>query len=161
MDNGTKAQFSRPPARMGPRPKTRRSLPYLQLDQWPPADILDELIRRSLTLPYVHHWESRMATRGTSAMRLSEEAAHGPIEAFIDDHEFCHIHPLPEGTIHMVLPAPFRNQVVNLGWAEPHPLAGGACPETLVVVYAPRNRDELDTVWTLIHTAYDFAQGLC
>jgi hypothetical protein len=156
-----KDQFPKPPSRTGTRPKTRRALPYLQLDQWPPPDIMDELIRRSFSLPNVHPWESRMATRGTSAIRLSDEVAHGPMEAFIDDHEFCHIHPLPEGTIHMVLPAPFRTEVMTLGWAEPHPLAGRPFPETLVMVYAPRNSEELDAVFSLVRTAYHFAQGHC
>ena len=85
------------PARRGPRPKTLLALPHIQLDQWPPADVSGDLIERSLQLADVRSKQSRMASPKSRALCLPDRCASGPREAFIDDHEFCHLHPLPEG----------------------------------------------------------------
>jgi phospholipase/carboxylesterase len=83
----------------------------------------------------------------------------GPGEAFIDDHEFCHIHPLPEGSLHMTLPPDVRGWAIGHGWAEEHPLvSSGAVADTLVMVYAPRNEQELDVVFMLFEASLRFAQ---
>jgi hypothetical protein len=63
----------------------------------------------------------------------------GPPEAFIDLHEFCHLHPLPEGTIHLVLPLPVVGRAALSGWVQRHPLTLAGILTTLVMVYAPRN----------------------
>ena len=38
-----------------------------------------------------------MASPEQCPLYLADEFAGGPPEAFIDGHEFCHLHPLPEG----------------------------------------------------------------
>src|SRR5580704_16936866 len=86
--------------RLGVRPRMHRALPHLQIDQWPPAEVMDELIERSLEIPCVRSKQSRMATPNSHALYLADELAAGPPEAFIDENEFCHLHPLPEGSIH-------------------------------------------------------------
>jgi hypothetical protein len=150
----------RPPPRLGPRPRTCPGLPHLQLDQWPPAEIVEELIGRSLNFPEVRSKQSRMASPRSLALCLPDECAAGPPEAFIDDHEFCHLHPLPEGSIHLTLPKALREWAVRLGWAEQHPVSrAGVMPETLVMVYAPRNTKELGIVLKLIWSSYQFAKG--
>jgi phospholipase/carboxylesterase len=122
---------------------------------------MGELLLRTFNLPHVKQRESRVATAETCALSLPEELALGPAEAFIDDHEFCHIHPLPEGTIHTVLPPQLRDEAIRSGWAEPHPLAGvGFFPRTLIAIYAPRCGEELNVVMALVQAAYDFALGL-
>jgi hypothetical protein len=86
--------------------------------------------------------------------------ARGPNEAFIDNPEFCHLHPLPQGSVHLTLPAPFRQLIVQLGWAEEHPMVRTRClPDSLVMVYAPRNHHELAVVCQLIGVSRDFAAG--
>src|SRR3954469_13985104 len=123
------------PARRGPRPRTPVALPYIQLDQWPPEDISGELIARSLNMADVRSKQSRMASPKSRALCLPDRCASGPREAFIDDHEFCHLHPLPQGSILPSPPNPLRDQVVDLGWAEPHPVVrAGVMPKTLVLV---------------------------
>src|SRR5882724_2319163 len=92
------------PPRIGPRPRTRPALPHIQLDQWPPAAILEELIERCLELPFVRSQQSRMASPESRALALPDRLAGGPPDSFIDAHEFCHLHPLPEGSIHLTLP---------------------------------------------------------
>ena len=148
------------PVRQGQPPRTGRMVPYVQLDQWPPRNIAEELIERSLRLPHVKSRESRMASQRTRALWLPDTFAVGPPEAFIDGHEFCHLHPPPEGGIHLTLPEGTRSLAVGMGWAEPHPVARlGAMPASLVMVYAPRNCEELAVALRLVQNSYDFARG--
>ena len=148
-----------PPKRTGPRPRTRTALPHLQLEQWPPAEILAELMERSRELPYVRPRESRMASPESVALSLPDRYAQGPRQAFIDANEFSHLHPLPEGGIHLTLPAEIRAVALDAGWVEPHPASRiGAVPEELVLVSAARNRKELEVVWGLLTASYRFAR---
>jgi hypothetical protein len=148
------------PARPGPRPRTRQSLPHIQLDQWPPAWIAPELAGRSLRIPYVRSKQSRMASPSSLALCLPDNVAEGPPDAFIDDHEFCFLHALPEASIHLTLPCSLRDRVIRLGWAEEHPAAKvGVMPPTLVMLYAPRDLGELEIAVDLIRTSCGFAQG--
>src|ERR1051326_6925463 len=124
-----------PPRRSGPRPRTPRSLPHGRVR------------------------ESRMASPGTSALYLPGEHALGPPEAFIDDYEFCHLHPLPEGTIHLTLPALLREEVIVRGWGERHPVAGCGVLSALMTVYAPRDAQEFSAVLELIAQSWRFATG--
>jgi phospholipase/carboxylesterase len=147
-------------ARTGPRPKTQRIIPHIQLDQWPPAHLIEQLAVESLRLPGVQERESRMASPTTRALWLPEELAHGPSESFIDALEFCHLHPPPEGSIHLTLPSPRREHTIRLGWAEEHPLVqGGFISMALVMVYAPRDSSELQVVLDLIRESFYFARG--
>lgn len=148
-----------PHSRLGSRPRMHRALPHLQLDQLPPAETMEELIERSLEIPCVRSRQSRMASPKSHALYLADEFAGGPPEAFIDDHEFCHLHPLPEGSVHLTLPKILREEVVRLGWGERHPIAEVGILTTLVTVYAPRDRQEMSIVLGLIVQSCQFAQG--
>jgi hypothetical protein len=91
------------PARLGPRPRTQRTLPHRQLDQWPAVELIHMIGERSLRLLHVRSKESRLASPETLALWLPDNIALGPREAFIDGHEFCHLHPSPEGSLHLTL----------------------------------------------------------
>jgi hypothetical protein len=148
-----------PHARFGSRPHMTRSLPHVQLDQLPPAGAVEELVERSLEIPFVRSKQSRMASPLSHALYLCDEYAAGPPEAFIDDHEFCHLHPLPEGGIHLTLPKALREEVVRLAWGERHPIAEVGILTNLVTVYAPRDREEMHAVLGLIVQSCLFARG--
>jgi hypothetical protein len=149
-----------PPPRKGPRPSTQRVLPHTQIDQLPPAAIIERLVRESLSIPYVNYRESRMAAPETVALWIPDEVAGGPADAFIDDHEFCHIHAVPRGSLHLTLPQPYAEEVIRLGWGERHPSAeAGLLNRCLLMVYAPRTEVELMSVLQLVKASYCFALG--
>jgi len=129
------------------------------MDQLPPPETMGELVERSLEVPHVRSRQSRMASPRSYALYLADEFALGPPESFIDDHEFCHLHPLPEGSIHLTLPRILREEVVSLGWGERHPIAESGILPALVTVYAPRDRQELETVLGLVVQSCEFALG--
>ena len=149
-----------PPLRLGPRPQSCRALPHMQLDQWPPPTVADELFEKCLSFPHIRLKESRMAAPECHALSLPDEYAAGPSGAFIVDHEFCHLHPLPDGSIHLTLPREIRDCAFARGWAEPHLASrAGILADTLVMVYAPRDFEELAVVVALIRQSYEFARG--
>ena len=101
-----------------------------------------------------------MATSETVALSLPDGYAKGPPDAFIDDHEFCHIHPPPHGSLHLILPRRIGEVADRLGWAETHAIAKvGMLPDTIMLAYAPRNEQELEVVLFLVTASYEFARG--
>ncbi len=60
----------------------------------------------------------------------------------------------------MALPPAVAAVARQQGWAEPHPMAKrGVVPETVVMVYGPRDADELDVVVSLVRVSYRYAGG--
>jgi Family of unknown function (DUF5519) len=78
--------------------------------------------------------------------------------AFMIGREFAHIHPPSDGSLHMVLPPDVVERVIENGWAERHPLAGRyGLPANIVMVYGPRDADEVGTVADLVRASHSFA----
>src|SRR5947209_19512266 len=86
--------FGSLPLRPGPQPCSSAVLPFRQTDQWPPAEIQGRLLEGCAAMTGVRMRESRMALPGVHALYLPDNLASAPPEAFIDGHEFCHLHPL-------------------------------------------------------------------
>ena len=148
------------PARVGARPRTRMALPHMQLDQWPPAEIAQQLVDLALSIPGTRAKQSRMAFPSSLALCLRDDFADGPPDAFIDNHEFCLLHSLPGASIHLTLPREVRDSVIQLGWAEQHPGArAGIIPQTVVMLYAPRDSEELRIAFQLICASSRLAKG--
>lgn len=145
------------PERTGPRPATRPHTPHQQLNQNAPGDIQDELWLRMLSLKGVSPGQSGVSLPSTKALHLDEE---GAADAFLIGREFAHLHEHSDGSMHMVLQLSDVAEAIEKGWAEPHPLVkAGVLPENLVMVYGPRDREELETVWGLIERSYAYATG--
>jgi hypothetical protein len=119
-----------------------------------------ELLARASRLPNIEVRQSRMASAATSALSIAAGRPCGPPEAFIDGSEFCHLLPLPEGTIHLTLPTADRAFAIEFGWGEEHPVArAGSLSPCLVTLYAPRDDDEMEMALHLIETSWQFASG--
>ncbi len=101
-----------------------------------------------------------MASPETVALALPDESAFGISEAFIDIPEFCHLHPAPQGGMHLTLPFAVRMLLTELGWVEEHPAARtGSVSPGLLQVYAPRDERELEVAMSIIELARGFAEG--
>ncbi|HEX7275942.1 MAG TPA: luciferase family protein [Acidimicrobiales bacterium] len=148
------------PRRPGPRPSTTPTNPHTQLDQQPSGTGQREALAEALfALPGVVEVPSRISVPGARALWL-EEGAGGPPEAFMIGHEFAHLHPGHDQSLHAMLPAALAEEAVAAGWAEPHPMARlGFIPGTAVMVYAPRDDAEREVVERLIRASHAFARG--
>lgn len=148
------------PRREGPRPRTTPTNPHAQLDQNPGPPIVEELARRMFELPGVEERPSAISVPGARAMWLAEGVPAGPREGFMIGREFAHIHPLPDGSLHAALPPETAEEAVEKGWAEQHPVARlGYIPGNVVMIYAPRDEQELEIVLGLVEESRRYAAG--
>ncbi len=150
-------------ARNGPRPGTTavEVIPQQQVDQQPEDSGLHaELAAWVFELSDVTEEASFVSVPGARALVLSEEAATGPLESFLIGREFAHLHPAPDHSLHLNLPEERAAEVVEAGWAELHPWAlEGQIPPTRLLVYAPLDRQGLETVYQLVVESHRFATG--
>jgi hypothetical protein len=145
-------------ARRGSRPTVHRELPHSQLDQQPDVDVRAQLERRFLGFTGVELGPSEISVPGAQALRVPSGSVAGPAEAFIVGREFAHLHPLPDSSLHMALPSALAARAVEAEWAELHPLSGSReLAAVIVMVYAPRDENELDVVMGLVAQSHRFA----
>ena len=146
------------PLRRGTRPQTtaarvREGRAHAQLSDTAPLVLQEELVRRAQVLPGVALERSLVSVPGARAFMLDEALARGPEAAFQREREFAHIHPVYDGSLHVTLPPPLAADVEAAGWGEPHPTSGS------MMIYGPRDADELEVVWALLRASYDYACG--
>ena len=153
------------PRRRGMRPRTSREIPHCQTDQLV-GDATRRhlsllLIKRMLTFPHLLIGDSRRAPPGSIGLFLKPDLCSAAEDAFLLGNEIAHVHAEDDGSLHAVLPEGICDLAVERGWAEPHPLAGmpTVSPRT-VLIYAPRDEGEVDTIIGLLEHGYAAARGL-
>ncbi|KAJ7227064.1 hypothetical protein GGX14DRAFT_628007 [Mycena pura] len=76
--------------------------------------------------------------------------------------EIAHIHPT-DHSLHVILSAADSKTAIELGWAERHPLSGVSrilpLPNNYLLVYAPRDDEELDIVERIIVASIGYMTG--
>ena len=149
------------PNRRGSRPRTTPTNPHTQLEQNPQPEMVEELAWRVFGLPGVEERPSAISVPGARALWLQDKLPAGPREAFMIGREFAHIHPLPDGSLHAALPPDVAQEAISMGWAEQHPVARlGYIPKNVVMIYAPRDVQEVEVVAGLVIDAYRYASGV-
>jgi hypothetical protein len=147
------------PQRAGPPPRTG-PVAHGQLDQNGPVRVQEALWERMRRLDGVRTGHSGISAPESRALHLEQTPPRGPHEAFIIGSEFAHLHGPHDGSLHVTLPEGLAEVAINCGWAELHPVArAGARPPTLVMLYSPRDAEELETVWRLVRASFAFARG--
>lgn len=155
MTNATSLKL---PVRLGTPPETtkptrERRFPHSQISQNAPEALQEEIFNRAALLPGVVVDKSLVSVPGARAFHLDESSAGGPPEAFQVEREFAHIHPAKDGSLHLTLPPEVYDSVIEGGWGEPHPVSG------TMMLYGPRNGDELEIAWSILLSSYHYARG--
>ena len=147
------------PARGGPRPATTPVNPHSQLDQNAPVELQDRLRDHALSLPGVRAGRSNVSVPGAVAFFLDDP----PRPAALPDlfgGEWGHIHPHHDGSLHLNLPTPDAERLIELGWAEfHHVVEQGLVPPIVIMLYGPRDEDELTVATHVVEIAYRAAGG--
>jgi hypothetical protein len=147
------------PARPGPRPATTGSAPHEQLDQNAPADLQERLLDHALSLPGVRRGRSGVSVPGAVAFYL-DEPPRTPQLPDLFGGEWGHIHPAYDGSLHLNVPTPVAEGLIELGWAEYHyVVTQGWAPPIVIMLYGPRDETELDVAKAVVETAYTAAGG--
>lgn len=149
------------PVRTGPRPVTTHAIPHSQVDQQP-ADgrHLTQVLDEAGTWSGVVRAASGISVPGARALLLADGLGDGPDEAFLVGREFCHGHAQGDYSLHLTLPPALALEAEQAGWVEPHFLARqDRLPRTIVMLYAPRDADEVAVATGLVRASFDFARG--
>lgn len=149
------------PERSGPRPEIAGIAPQRQLDQ-PGCSQMYYTLRASLQNLAVKDEDTFRI--GTSCFEKKGLAlfARNPINATCRG-EVCHVHH-SDRSMHMNLHPDDAKVVLEMGWGERHPLSRGGwmsayVPREFVMVYAPRNWEELEAVCRIIKAAGYWVTG--
>jgi hypothetical protein len=158
---GRMASMAPLPKRSGDRPRTTPTNPHTQLDQQPvDPEVPAELRRRLFALPGVVERPSGISVPGARALTLAPGEPTGPPEAFMVGREFAHFHPAPDHSLHAMLPPNLAEAAIEAGWAELHPVARmGHLAPNAVMLYAPRDAEELAVVEGLVQESHRFARA--
>lgn len=116
-----------------------------------------ELAHRLFSLPGVREGHSSVSLASSRALLLDTGDARGPDEAFLARPEFAHLHDVFDTSLHLCLPTERAREICDLGWGEPH---GYAEQGTEIMIFAPRDAVELETVLAIVREALAFAQGV-
>lgn len=147
------------PQRRGPRAAVNVFIPQSQTTQQAPVVLQEKLFGRVVQLEGVTARPSAISVPGARAFTLI--GATGPVDAFIvaSAGEFAHLHPAHDGSLHVALPLPLASDAIAKGWAVAHPLAGIRVTPGMVLVFGPRDDEELDIVTSVVATSHGWASG--
>lgn len=156
------------PARSGSRPKiVSRTMPQRQH----PAHLDSHLQGRLHAIPstfcaahpdILHLALSK--TEGYSADAIYAQPSlpgrHPTAKDKILGDEIAHVHPA-ENSLHVWLSGPDARLVVEKGWGERFPLSAmGMCHPSWVMVYAPRDAEEVKTVEEIVKAGVGYLTGV-
>jgi hypothetical protein len=145
-------------SRDGDKPTTNPQPPHLQITQQSPREIYNALNTWVFnSFEQVREEPTRISVPTSRAMWLHENVEATP-DAFMPPYgsrEFAHTHK--DGSMHLMLHGEDEHRVMEAGWGELHPWHHRGVRE--ILVYAPRNMDELKTVKTIVQSSYDHVMG--
>lgn len=144
--------------RSGERPVTNPRPPQLQVTEQSPREIYDALNAWAFgTFNYVREEPTRISVPTARALWLDEtiDATPNVFMPPIGSREFAHTHE--DGSMHLMLKAADERHVMEAGWGELHPNHHRGVKE--ILVYAPRNTDELETIKIIVQASYDYVMG--
>lgn len=149
--------FAGLPVRKGRRPQTIRGPLHIQCNGYGDLSYVNQLVDRVLTWPHLESTPPPVSRPETIRMRLAEMAATDKSSAFLTAREFGRV-LLKVPTIYLALPLVCAHWAIVRGWAEPHYLASfGLMPAGAVVLYTPRDPQELGICDFLFSQSYRFA----
>ena len=145
------------PARRGSHPDVSWTIPQQQLSDNAPVDLQERLATTIEALPGVSVEPSHISVPGARAFVLDDPRAGA--EAFLVPAagEFAHLHPPYDGSLHLILPVEMAADVVTKGWGRMHPWAGSRLAAGFVMVYGPRDENDLVTVEGIVAASHTLA----
>jgi phospholipase/carboxylesterase len=92
---------------------------------------------------------SRISVPGARGFTLSEGSHDEHAYLVAEVGEFAHLHPVYDGSLHLVLPSDLAADVSTKGWGRPSP--------GFMMVHGPRDEAELATVLGIVTASHAHA----
>ncbi|HEY4151831.1 MAG TPA: hypothetical protein VGM38_00775 [Pseudolysinimonas sp.] len=146
-------------ARAGERPTASTEGPQTQLTQQSPPELWERLAASVFALPGTVEGRSQVSPPSSRAVYLAdlhEERSPETSLAPGQRLEPVHLHGAEDTSIHLCLPTERAAQLVAAGWAEPHQYGDFG---TELLVYGPRDQNELAIVVGFVEESLAFARG--
>lgn len=145
--------------RPGSPPQLTATAHQGQLTQGSPRYVWDILVEEILDLPNVERGKSPGLPKGSIAVFLTDRTLARRPETSLSRGgrlEPVHIHGPADTSLHLCLPEPRAAEVVAAGWGT-YQRTGDFLTELLV--FAPRDIDEIDVILGLVEEALAFARS--
>lgn len=157
------------PARAGIRPIVKGIIPQRQITQQgtPTTFALTHAALSALAAAYPKEClaaGSRRELHSKGLHSLVDSSGKPTSRALCRESEICHVHAF-DGSIHVELHPEDAKIVIDKGWGERHPLANGWEPmgkflaEGFMIIYAPRNLEEIETVMRIVGAGIGWKSG--
>ncbi|KAL1987305.1 hypothetical protein VTN96DRAFT_4333 [Rasamsonia emersonii] len=164
------------PRREGRRPVVgRHVVPQRQMDQIPGAEIKEKLTAAFTSLYQQNQHLVKLSTSlhesNTEALFLADGVRGNEPVATDMLREISHIHGTGDYSVHVTLPPQDCKKVIQAGWAQRHAFSGNTIfkrlgvkrlrlPAEYVLIYAPRNEEELKTVMKFVRASVAYLAGV-
>ncbi|KAI5848418.1 hypothetical protein BZA05DRAFT_475466 [Tricharina praecox] len=154
------------PARAGERPtKSWHPVPQRQITQLPSEDVI-EAVQSALLEIHAEFYDvteqrtSEFEKHGQALFVKKDVPDEGVSKAVVKTkREVAHVHET-DGSVHVVMSSHADcRDVVEKGWGERHPLAGVVLEKEYLMIYAPRDWDEVNVVRGILEAAVRGAVG--
>ena len=147
------------PIREGNHPEIGQEPPQLQFSDLGSDEIRLKLKEWSFsTFPNVREHDTLISVPTSRALWLDEKVQAAHDDAFMpppNSREFCHLHA--DGSFHTVVHVAIENEILEKQWGVRHMYYDRGVKE--VLVYAPRNNNELIVAKRIIVESYRYASG--
>ena len=147
------------PGRAGQRPEVSWTIPQQQESGNAPAHLQEELFEKVRNLSGVDVGPSRISVPGARGFTLREGSDDEHAYLVAEVGEFAHLHPAHDGSLHLILPPDLAADVSTKGWGRPHMWAGTMLSPGFMMVYGPRDENELATVLGIVTASHTYAIG--
>jgi phospholipase/carboxylesterase len=147
------------PQRPGPRPEVSWTIPQQQESDIAPAHLQEQLFEHVRALPGVVVGPSHISVPGARGFTLSKGSHDQHAYLVPQVGEFAHLHPDHDGSLHLALPPDLAADASAKGWGRPHMWAGTRLSPGFMMVYGPRDEDELTTVLGIVTASHAHATG--
>jgi hypothetical protein len=150
------------PKRIGDKPVTGSQPPHLQFSEQSPEDVFEKMQQWALfdlpnSVPFIRKHPTLISVPSSQALWL-DESKQAEKDVFMPpsgSREFAHLHA--DGSWHLVVAENTVDEIINADWGERHPWYDRGVLE--VLVFAPRNEDELSIVKQLVKTSIEHASN--
>jgi len=156
-----------PVERRGARPLTGwHCVPHRQMDRMPSDEIAKRLQaifdKHVAANPNLVQTTLSPHEKTVPGMIIHPDIPSPHKDAIQGLREIAHVHPL-DHSLHVILSPADSKTAVDLGWAERHPLSGVSrflpLPNNYLLVYAPRDEEELDVVERILVASMGYMTG--
>jgi len=142
------------PTREGNPPKTSEApkntnIAHRQLNQNNNNPFWNNIVVEVQSWPHIIKKHSGVSVEGAVGFYIDPKYASKDNLKFMRATEFGHLHPIRDGSMHVIVPSQVKEELLKAKWAELHPR-----DKNLIMLYAPRTKDEYKLVINVLKIAY-------